>query len=144
MYRNLKHIDQCLVSASPSLGAIRREIGVEFSEAFLQAWLININEILNLNKPMTESQIAICTSEIINSYPSLKIADLTLLCKRILAGEFGEFYESLSTPKVLTFFRNYNEDRMNLAYEKNLRDHLDLKAGDPLNVSNNVKRNWKS
>ncbi|AUC13672.1 hypothetical protein BTO06_00270 [Tenacibaculum sp. SZ-18] len=136
-------IDECFSSKSPSLATIIREKGHQFSEGFLSAWLINLNEILNLNKPMTETQIILCVSEILSNYNSLKIADLTLLFKRIMAGEFGEFYESISIPKVLTFFRTYNEERMNRAYEINNAKHLEHKSNDPMNISKNVKRIWK-
>lgn len=136
-------MDDCFKSKSPSIGSISRERGYEFTEAFLSAWMVNLNEILNLNKPMSESQILICVSEIISLYPSLKVADLTLLFKRIMAGEFGEFYESISIPKVLTFFRDYNEERMNRAYEINLSKHNESKNNDSFDISKNIKRIWK-
>lgn len=136
-------VDDCFESKSPSLAAIQREKGEPFTEAFMAAWLMNLNEILNLNKPMTESQIILCVAEIMNNYASLKIADLTLLFKRIMAGEFGEFYESISIPKVLTFFRKYTEERMNRAFEINNAKHQKYKSGDPMNISKNIKRIWK-
>ncbi|CAL2084895.1 hypothetical protein [Tenacibaculum sp. 190524A02b] len=143
VYKNLVIVDDCFISNSPSLAAIQREKGEGFTEAFLAAWLINLNEILNLNKPMTESQIVLCVSEVLSNYKSLKIADLTLLFKRIMSGEFGEFYESISIPKVLTFFRKYNEERMNRAFELNNAKHQEYKSGDPLNISKNIKRIWR-
>lgn len=143
VYRNLVIIDDCFKSKSPSLAAIKREKGEDFIEAFIASWLINLNEILNLNKPMTEAQIILCVAEILSNYSSLKIADLTLLFKRIMSGDFGEFYESISIPKVLTFFKKYNEERMNRAYEINNAKHQEYKSGDPLNISKNIKRIWK-
>ncbi|CAA0193344.1 hypothetical protein [Tenacibaculum maritimum] len=143
VYKNLVIIDDCFKSKSPSLAAIKREKGESFTEGFMAAWLINLNEILNLNKPMSELQIILCVSEILNNYSSLKIADLTLLFKRIMSGEFGEFYESISIPKVLTFFKLYNEERMNRAYEINSVKHQEYKSGDPMNISKNIKRIWK-
>lgn len=92
---------------------------------------------------MSEAQITLCVSEILSNFNYLKIADLTLLFKRIMAGEFGEFYESLSIPKVLTFFRDYSEKRMNRAYEINNSKHKEFKSQDPFDVSKNIKRNWK-
>lgn len=121
----------------------KREKGIPFTEAFLQSWLVNLNEILNLNKPMTETQIVLCTSEIINNYPAMNVSDLTLLFKRIMRGEFGEFYESLSIPKVLTFFRDYYEERLEKAYQINNQKHLELKSKDPFDISKNIKRIWR-
>lgn len=143
VYKNLRIVDDCFESNSPSLAVIQRDKGLDFTEAFLMAWLINLNEILNLNKPMSESQIILCVSEVLNNYSNLKIADLTLLFKRIMAGEFGEFYESISIPKVLTFFRDYNDERLNRAEEISIRNHNDTLSNDPFDISKNIKRIWK-
>lgn len=142
VYKKLSTVDECMESKSPSIGTIIRERGKEFCEGFLLAWILNLNEILNLRRPMTDNQIKLCVKEIMNTYPSLKIADLTLLFKRIMAGEFGEFYESLSIPKVLTFFRDYNDERMNKAEEINMAKHNDMKVGDPFDISKNIRRIW--
>lgn len=143
VYKNLQVVEDCFKSKSPSLASIKRDKGIEFTEAFLMAWLLNLNDILNLKRPMTETQIMLCVSEILNIHPYLKIADLTLLFKRIMSGEFGEFYESLSIPKVLTFFREYSEERMNRAYEINNQKHQEHKANDPFEISKNIKRIWR-
>jgi len=142
VYRSLNLVEECLKSKSPTLARTKREKGLEFTEAFLQAWLINLNEILNLNKPMTETQIILCTQEVLNNYSAMNVSDLTLLFKRIMRGEFGEFYESLSIPKVLTFFRDYYEERLKTAAGISLQNHLEQKSNDPLDISKNIKRIW--
>ena len=53
----------------------------------------------------------------------LKMSDLTLMFKKIISGQYGEFYERLSIDKVLTFFREYLEERLNLAADNSLRNH---------------------
>ena len=83
--------------------------------------------MLNLNKPMSETQIRLCTTMILEEFYALKISDLTILFKRIIAGEYGEFYERLSIDKVLTFFRKYFIERCNLAEENNNRIHQEFK-----------------
>lgn len=89
---------------------------------------------------MTEDQLEMCATEIVNDYYGLKITDMTLLFKRIIAGSYGEFYESLSIPKVLSFFKSYFEERCNTAEEMSERVHNDLKSRDMFNISSNVKR----
>ena len=142
VYKNLNIVDQCLESKSPTLAAIKRDKSENFCIGFIQAWLVNLNEILNLNKPMTVTQINLCSVTVLNDYYFFKVADLTLMFKRIIAGEYGEFYERLSIPKVLTFFRQYSEERMNRAEEINTAFHQEQKIGDPMNISKNIKRIW--
>ena len=52
---------------------------------------------------------------------------LQLLFRKILSGEYGELYESLNPPKILTFFRNYLNERMNVGAEMSIRKHLEYK-----------------
>ena len=74
---------------------------------------------------MSEDQINLCSSMIVEEFYMLKMSDLTLLFKKIISGQYGEFYERLSIDKVLTFFREYLEERLNLAADNSLRNHSD-------------------
>lgn len=125
---------------APTLGTIQREKGRDFTEGLIMGWLVYLNKMLNLNKPMSEDQIEMCAIEVNNEFYGLKISDLTLLFKRIISGAYGEFYESLTIPKVLTFFRTYFDERCELAEQQSLRDHKDLTSNDEFNFSSNIQR----
>ena len=140
----VRTIQDAMNADTLSIGALQRQNGRKFSEALIKAWLVYLNDILNLNKPMTEDQIEMCAIEIVNEYYAMKFSDLTLLFKRIIAGEFGEFYESLSIPKVLSFFRNYYDERCNLAMEQSQREHSDRMSEETFNIFKNVKRILRS
>ncbi|WP_237421193.1 hypothetical protein [Flavobacterium sp. Sd200] len=128
---------------APTLAAISREKGKEFSVGLTMGWLVYLNDILNLNKPMTEDQIELCAIEVIDTYGSLKMSDLTFLFRKIISGQFGEFYESLTIQKVLTFFRQYFDERCNLAELESERAHANFASVDTFNYSRNLKRLWK-
>lgn len=141
-YKKLS-IQVCLDSKSPSIGAIKRDKGEDFTEAFIMAWLIRLNEILDLKNSMTEEQIRLCAQEVHADFYSLKIADLTLIFKNIIAGKYGEFYERLNISKVLTIFREYNEERIEFASQQSLRSHNEQKSASnygELNISKNLDR----
>ena len=72
---------------------------------------------------MSEEQINLCSNMVVEEFYMLKVSDLTLLFKRIVSGQYGEFYERLSIDKVLTFFREYLEERFDLAKDASLRNH---------------------
>jgi len=52
------------------------------------------------------------------------------LFKRIISGQFGEFYERLSIDKVMTFFREYREERFEIAIDQSSRDHVNNKQNE--------------
>mgnify|MGYP000041133761 CR=1 FL=1 len=116
-------IEDAINSKAPSIASFVGGHGKDFTEGLITFWLLYLNKILNLNKPMSEDQIKLCSSMVLEEYSMLKISDLTLLFKRIISGQYGEFYERLSIDKVMTFFRTYTDDRLNLAGENSRRDH---------------------
>ena len=126
----LVSVTDAINSPSHSLGKIQREQSKKFTEGLVLVWLMYLNEILNLNKPMSEDQMKLASVLICEEFYMLKMSDLTLLFKRIISGQYGEFYERLSIDKVLTFFRNYLEERFEIAIDQSSRNHRDIKQNE--------------
>ena len=122
-FGKVKTIEQALNSKAPSIASFQRQQGRQFTEGLITFWLLYLNNILNLNKPMSEEQINLCSNMVVEEFYMLKVSDLTLLFKRIISGQYGEFYERLSIDKILTFFRTYLEERFTLAGEASIRNH---------------------
>lgn len=106
---------------------IHREKGVKFTEAYLKVWLIELNEIMALKNPMSEVQIELTAQEIVQEFYGMKIADLSLIFRNIMSGRYGEFYERLDMPKILTFFRLYYDERMEVASQQSQMKHEQTK-----------------
>ncbi|HLS12202.1 MAG TPA: DUF6633 family protein [Flavobacteriaceae bacterium] len=136
----LRTIQEAMSTEAPTIGTFHREKSKEFTEAYISLWLIYLNDMLNLNKPLSEVQIELCAVHIVEEFYMLKVSELALLFKRIISGEFGEFYESISIAKVLTFFREYLEERFAVAVDSTLREHRDRQSDQTFNVSSNVRR----
>jgi len=139
----IKTITDAMDSKAPSIGCIHREKSRKFTEGLIAGWLIYLNQILSLNNPMSEDQIELCSTMIVEEFYGLNFSDLTFLFKRILAGYYGKFYERLSIPQVLTFFREYFEERCNLAEQISQKEHKALKDDKTFDISKNIKRIWQ-
>ena len=133
-------VTDAINSPSHSLGKIQREQSKKFTEGLLLVWLMYLNEILNLNKPMSEDQMKLASVLICEEFYMLKISDLTLLFKRIISGSYGEFYERLGIDKILKFFRAYLEERYDEASRMSQQVHNDRQSDDTFNFSNNMRR----
>lgn len=48
---------------------------------------------------------------VLEKHKYLKIADLNLISKMVIRGDFGQFFENISIPKVLDWFNQYSEQR---------------------------------
>lgn len=125
---------------APTLGTFKREIGQGFTEGLVMGWLAYLNNILNLKKPMTDDQIELCAITITQEFYMLKISDITLLFKRIISGAYGDFYESLGVQKVLTYFREYTKERLDIAEQMSISSHKDFASDETFNYSDNMKR----
>jgi hypothetical protein len=123
---------------------LQRDKGRDFALGLTMGWIMYLNDLLRLNKCMSEDQIELCAQEINDAYPALKMSDLAFLFRRIISGQYGEFYESLSIAKVLGFFREYFDERCLAAAEDSQRAHADFSSlNDAFNSSRNVKRWWQ-
>ena len=131
-----------LNTTAPTLATLQREKGKDFAIGLTMGWLVYLNDMLNLNKPMTEDQIDLCATEVIEAYGSLKMSDLTYLFRKIISGQYGEFYESLTIQKVLTFFRQYFDERCAMAEQESIRSHADFASNETFNYSKNLRRVW--
>jgi len=110
-----------------SIGRIQREESKKFTRRLVIVWLAYLNKMLNLNKSMSETQIKLASSLICEDFYMLKMSDLTLIFRRIISGQYGEFFERLSIDKVLTFFREYREERFEIAINESERAHINNK-----------------
>ena len=111
---------------SPTLGSMIRDNGREFSEGILEAWILFLNESLALKRQMSDQQIEMASDMILDEYSSLRFADLTVLFKSIIKGDFGSFYESLSIDKLMSFFKEYFDKRCSVSALSNDSKHYEF------------------
>lgn len=119
----IKGVSDALSRNTVSLVDIKKGKGQAFLRSYIALWLIELNELLNLKNPLSEAQITLCTEQIITDYSFLKLSELSLIFKRIVSGEFGELYERISMPKLMTIFRQYEQERTEVVTSESLQDH---------------------
>lgn len=111
----LKTIQDVFKSDTPSLARIGKENGNEFLSNFIKLWILFLNETLDLRRPLSESQIEMISQMIISDHSNLKIVDITFIFKNAISGKYGEFYESLTIPKILSWFSDHFDERCSIA-----------------------------
>lgn len=125
----IKTIDQARKAKVPTLAAMSRTVhngrafGKEEVVRQIVKWLIELNEMMDLNKPMTNAQILMTAQMIMEDYYYLKSTDLALFFTRIIKGQFGEMYESLSITKIMSWLAVYSEERMNMGAQESHMKH---------------------
>ena len=120
---SLKGVSDALSRQTLSLVQIKKGKGEVFLRSYISMWLIYLNEVLNLNNPLTEAQIELCAEQIMADYHHLKISELSLIFKRIVSGECGELYERISMPKIMNIFRQYDQERTEVVTSESQQAH---------------------
>ncbi|MDV6169562.1 hypothetical protein R1T16_14090 [Flavobacterium sp. DG1-102-2] len=80
---------------APTLGTLHREKSREFTHALVMVWLVYLNDLLDLRKHMSEDQIELCATEIVNEFYSLKMSDLAF---PVPPDNFGAVWRILREP----------------------------------------------
>ena len=118
---------QALDTPSDSLITLKCRFGTEKAEALLKLQLVYLNEMLNLKRPPGEAQIDEIAAEVVHAQPHLTMLDVHVIMRRAMSGHYGEFYESLTMPKVLKWFHDYFEERCLTAAERSRDSHAQTK-----------------
>jgi len=119
-----------LSGSSPSLAVLRRDFGAHKIETVIKAHLIDLCDNINLKRPLRDIQIDNIAREVVAEFYSLTMADIHVIFRKAKMGEYGEFFESLDMPKVMTWFREYFSDRCAIAAQENISGRF-RDANDP-------------
>lgn len=114
----------------PSLAKIRTHYGSEATERIIKLYLIELSELVNLKRPLTEKQIETIAMEVVARHYAMTIADVHVIFKKAINGEFGDFYESLDVPKVLKWFDQYFDERCEIGAQDSINSQFYDKGGN--------------
>ena len=121
--RQVKTVRDAIMVKTPSLAKIRKQYGGKQIEAYIKIWLIELNEFINVARPLKEPQIDECARLIMSEYWGLTVADINLIFKTAKMGGYGELYSSLSINSILGWFGEYCNKRLSTAGEMSREGH---------------------
>lgn len=118
---------QAVDSGERSLASMRRETGEAKTLALLKLHLLELNELLNLGRPMGEALIDRIADTLMTRYFYLNMADIHLVLDRGASGYYGQVLMcNLST--VMRWFAEYDQERLCQVEERNMLEHDKIKA----------------
>jgi hypothetical protein len=117
-------------TAYQAIGALRRHYGEKMVETVIKLYLVELCELVNLKRPLTEKQIDTIAAEVVASYYNLNIADIHVIFRKAKNGDFGNLYESLDMPKVMSWFADYFDERCEIAAEQSANSNTGDKHGN--------------
>jgi Rad3-related DNA helicase len=120
--KKITTVKQALEQKTSSLAKIKNNVGVVRTEGLIKVYLVRLNELLDLKKPLSEASINEIASILITDYYTLSMTDIVFVLQQAMKGKYGEMFESLTIPKVIKWFETYFNDRCNTAEEMSICD----------------------
>jgi hypothetical protein len=118
--RKVDNIFAALEAGTPSIVKIKKTYGEDFIQAYIEGWIVNLREFLNLGRKMTDEQTHETAMIIVDEYYNLTIADINIIFKRAKLGRWGQIYDRLDGQVILSWFDKYFQERCKVAADKSI------------------------
>lgn len=118
--RNVNTPAQVFNTNLPTMGTVKKVYGDDFAQAYIETWIVNISEFVNIGKNMNENQIYETAQMILDSYPYFTLADINLIFKKAKKGDFGQIYDRLDGQIIFSWFTKYDQLRCSEAEEQSI------------------------
>lgn len=104
--------EQVLAHGDTCTAILAKQVGSKRIEALIKLYLVRLNELLDLKRPLSEMAIdEIAATLMTGAYRNLSLTDIAFVLQQAARGVYGEMYESLNVTKVLRWFEAYFEER---------------------------------
>ena len=113
-------IEDCANSKAPSLLNYLISEGPDKLKDIISIKLINLNELLNLTRPMNKAQIEF-VSLALTEYPlnQLKLTDIDYIFKAIAMGKELKLYGSINPPMIIDCLSKHLDNRTSFSGDQN-------------------------
>lgn len=111
-----------LHSDLPSIGQIKSKYGYQFTKAYIEGWIVNLREFVNLGKDMSDEQTQETAMMIVDEYYNLNIADINFIFKNAKIGKYGKFYDRLDGQIILSWFEDHFSKRCSEAANESIQE----------------------
>ncbi len=120
--KTITTIKQAIENRTSSLSKISKLVGSQRTEGLIKVYLIRMNDLLDVKRPLKEEAMNEIANILITDYYNLTMVDVVFVFQEAIKGKYGEFYESLSIPKVIKWFEIYFHKRCDEAEEMSNRE----------------------
>jgi hypothetical protein len=111
--RKMTAVAQVLAKGDTCTALLAKQVGTKRIEALVKLYLVRLNELLDLKRPLSEMAIdEIAATLMTGAYRNLSLTDIAFVLQQAARGVYGEMYESLNVTKVMRWFDAYFDERI--------------------------------
>lgn len=93
---------------------MQSQYGEEQMTDFLVMQINNVQKLLNIENVMDTQTALFAAQSILDEFGLLNIADMRLVFTRAIRGQYGQFYNRITIPQMIDWFRQYFDNRCQL------------------------------
>lgn len=124
---------------APSLLTMARE-NRKSVVALVALHIAALDKFLSLKNRLSNEALDFIAEEVVDSFGgALSFIDVDLVMRKAKRGEYGEFYERMSAPQIIGWFREYFDERLDAAEAHSIQeDKRRYSEGDGAAVLRNL------
>ena len=88
-----------------------RERKFDFGILYIYEWLLYLNSVSNINKPLPAKSMEQLSLILYTKYYLFYLSDFKLVLEGILESKYGKFYGSVDSQLIMSAFKEYSESR---------------------------------
>ena len=119
----------------PSVNRLVRELGYKETAALIVMQLTRLEMMLNVSKQMQPEALAETATMVVDSCLDagvcINAADIDIIFKRALKGEYGKFYGGISCADVLGWFNKYYAEKSEAYVQYNIEKSSEYNYHSP-------------
>jgi hypothetical protein len=123
----IKEYSEVSEANTPTLGLMKKEIGVNASTDILTILVVDIVKFFNVGKTFNKEQVIATVELILDEFPEISIADLKLCFNKAKLGEYGKLYDRLDGAIIFSWVREYCDNKMSWAINRSENEHRKYK-----------------
>jgi hypothetical protein len=85
----------------------------------------------NIARNMTDEQIAVCSIDIIDTFPQLNLFDIQSCFKKAEAGFYGKIYHGIDKPVVFEWLYLFEQEKFDLIIKHREKENKNLNVNEP-------------
>jgi hypothetical protein len=118
--RKIDNIPAAIEIKTPSIASISKKFGEDFTQAYIEGWIVNLRDFLNVGKKMTDQQTQETAMMIMDLYYNITIVDINLIFRKAKLGQWGQIYDRLDGQIILSWFEKYFNERCRAYAERSM------------------------
>ena len=121
-FKHIRNTTQAIQADANGLSFYSKQLGYDTVLAVVELHVVSLVGSINITKTLTTFQIKEIAIEVLSEFFYLSVVEIGYVFRKAKRGEYGKLYGALSIMDVLTWFKEYSEERAIVFVQESTKD----------------------